>query len=560
MNAKNTRRAFLSSIVALVLCFTMLMGTTFAWFTDTAKVNVNTIQSGTLDIDLEKKVNGEWVDAEGTTLNFVKSASAPANEKLLWEPGCTYQLEEVRIANNGNLALKYKVVISGVQGPAGSNLADVLEVMVGGQYLLDSEGNRVTLAEVMLDPDGVAYGSMLPKTYVEIGAISLHMQEDAGNEYQNKTIDNIAITVMATQDTVEYDSTTNQYDANAGFLATDYPIALVSAIDELVVTTVDNTTETLDAGYSFKTTETEEEAVASAYAKWHADFVVSVDQPVAAGQLTLAGQYDDWNPNWVVFQNPDALEANEEVRLLEYAGAVMNYEELCTLVKEFKCGVAGIDALDGATVTVELKLYETEAPSADNNNSVNVETGNSLTIGTYTYTFTSEPVAAPEVPVANVTALNELIVNASLEGAAAAPLTLDTGYTFTAVDTAEEAAASPYAAWHADFVVTSSTAVEQGDLTLAGQYAAWSTDWVAFNNPNALAAGESVRLLEFAGGVINYAELCNYVKEFKCGANDNGNLPGTTLTVELRLYEATGANITDETGNYIVIGKYSYTF
>ena len=79
MNTKKaTKRALLTSVMALVMCVVMLVGTTFAWFTDTASTGVNKIQAGNLDIELEMQVteNGEtkWVKAEGETLQFKKAA------------------------------------------------------------------------------------------------------------------------------------------------------------------------------------------------------------------------------------------------------------------------------------------------------------------------------------------------------------------------------------------------------------------------------------------------------------------------------------------------------
>ena len=56
---KQTKRALLSSIVSLILCFTMLLGTTFAWFTDTASTGRNVIKSGNLDIELYYKTSLE---------------------------------------------------------------------------------------------------------------------------------------------------------------------------------------------------------------------------------------------------------------------------------------------------------------------------------------------------------------------------------------------------------------------------------------------------------------------------------------------------------------------
>ncbi|MGN1095502.1 MAG: TasA family protein, partial [Eubacteriales bacterium] len=127
---KTTKRALLSSVLAMLLCVTMLIGTTFAWFTDTASTAVNKIQAGNLDVALEMKdSDGNWVDAEGETLAWQKAAGAES-EAVLWEPGCTYQLPELRVVNKGNLALKYRIVINGIVGNA--KLLDAIEFTYGG--------------------------------------------------------------------------------------------------------------------------------------------------------------------------------------------------------------------------------------------------------------------------------------------------------------------------------------------------------------------------------------------------------------------------------------------
>ena len=195
-NRKSTKRALLGSVMAMVLCLAMLVGATFAWFTDTASTGVNKIQAGKLDVALEMKdAAGQWVSAEGKTLNWVKAA---AGEQVLWEPGCTYTLPELRVVNNGNLALKYKVAITGINGSAKLNKAiewTIGDVAMGAeQHLKAGESNEFT--------------------------IKGHMKESAGNEYMDLTISGISITVYATQDTVESDSFNNQYDKNAAYKGT----------------------------------------------------------------------------------------------------------------------------------------------------------------------------------------------------------------------------------------------------------------------------------------------------------------------------------------------------
>ena len=214
MNAKTTRRALLSSVMALVLCVTMLMGTTFAWFTDTATVKVNTIQSGTLDIDLIDKNNQSL---EGKTIGF-KTADGRAQDKILWEPGCTYELDEVNLINNGNLHAKFLVTISAVNGANDGDidLAEVIDVYEGE---VKPENKIGTLRDILKSGMAVKEGNIAPngEEVLSFGKISLHMQETAGNDYQNKSITNIAITVYATQYTAEYDSVNNTYDENAEY-------------------------------------------------------------------------------------------------------------------------------------------------------------------------------------------------------------------------------------------------------------------------------------------------------------------------------------------------------
>ena len=108
-SSKSTKRALISSALAILMCVAMLIGTTFAWFTDTASTAVNKIQAGTLDVALEMSTDGtNWETAEGKALTF-KTQDNRAADQILWEPGCTYELPKLRVVNKGNLALKYKI-------------------------------------------------------------------------------------------------------------------------------------------------------------------------------------------------------------------------------------------------------------------------------------------------------------------------------------------------------------------------------------------------------------------------------------------------------------------
>ena len=105
-NKRATKRALLTSVMALVMCVVMLVGTTFAWFTDTASTGVNKIQAGNLDIELAYKnstTNGKFKEASKETPVFDNNA--------LWEPGHV-EYVVLKVSNAGNLALKYKLGIN----------------------------------------------------------------------------------------------------------------------------------------------------------------------------------------------------------------------------------------------------------------------------------------------------------------------------------------------------------------------------------------------------------------------------------------------------------------
>ena len=206
MNTKKaTKRALLTSVMALVMCVVMLVGTTFAWFTDTASTAVNKIQAGNLKVDIVDKADNSL---DGKTLSFTNKQGS---SDILWEPGATFNLDSFKIVNKGNLAFKYKVVISGVDGNAKLLKAIDFSVKIG-------DAEKVALA----DWDGILLpeGKTATTDNEAVGAtdlitISGTMKKEAGNEYQGLSIDGIGITVYATQYTHENDSFNNRYDAGA---------------------------------------------------------------------------------------------------------------------------------------------------------------------------------------------------------------------------------------------------------------------------------------------------------------------------------------------------------
>ena len=241
-NSKTTKRALLTSVLALLMCVTMLVGATFAWFTDTASTGVNKIQAGNLNIELQMKDNdGKWVNAEGKTLPFLVNGKIPAEgTQILWEPGCTYYTTAVRVVNKGNLAVKFEYVTEalGITGKLAEVLSPVFKIF-------DADGKMIDIPEDAIDPYG-ELDILKPGEASPAWSFGYHMDENAGNEYQNATTTGMCLTVVATQATYEKDSISDQYDKDA-----TYPVVeaadLAEKLNELAdgsVITVEGTVNT----------------------------------------------------------------------------------------------------------------------------------------------------------------------------------------------------------------------------------------------------------------------------------------------------------------------------
>ena len=233
-NQKATKRALLTSVMALVMCVVMLVGTTFAWFTDTASTGVNKIVAGNLKVDIIEEDSDDHIEK----LNFTKAEGAEG-EALLWEPGCRYVTEGFRIANKGNLALKWKAQVNKDTTASNEGNFDLLDVI--DFYLVkgDKNGEGTRLDEFT--------GNLKKDETSGVYYIKGVMQTTAGNDYQGLELSGITITVYATQDTVENDSFNNQYDKDAQYLTYPAGVTTDSFPASVSYPTYNGRTETAEA-------------------------------------------------------------------------------------------------------------------------------------------------------------------------------------------------------------------------------------------------------------------------------------------------------------------------
>lgn len=224
------KRALLTSILSMILCVAMLIGTTMAWFVDSASNTGNRIQTGKFKIDLlmDKQDGKGYVSIKNGTAGDIFSEAT--GNGVAWEPGKT-EIVFLQVENQGNLALNYNINL--VVTPDSNNSVKVEEVLsyavipniTASQYNNGSFKNWEDILKIkdVETADELPVGEILaaPNGALEAGtsdyfALAVHMDEDAGNEYQDQGIQ-IDVNIVAKQMASEYDSFGNQYDVDAPF-------------------------------------------------------------------------------------------------------------------------------------------------------------------------------------------------------------------------------------------------------------------------------------------------------------------------------------------------------
>ena len=226
-SSKSTKRALISSALAILMCVAMLISTTFAWFTDTASTGVNKIQAGNLDVKLMYSTDMvEWKEATDQTKLF--------DDKALWEPGYT-QVVYLKVVNAGNLALKYEAGFSkNYTSNRGKNVnGDWYRVdnylKIGTAETETKFANREDVwSAIAATEKTLAKDVMLTDGWITLKAgeaskpfaVAIYMPTSVGNEanasrYRPSSVSGLGIEVRATQATVESDSFGTDYDANA---------------------------------------------------------------------------------------------------------------------------------------------------------------------------------------------------------------------------------------------------------------------------------------------------------------------------------------------------------
>ena len=536
MTKLSTKRALLTSIMALFLCFTMLLGTTYAWFTDSVTSSNNKIKSGTLLLDLE------LYDVEAGAYVSIKNSNAPIFNYEKWEPGYT-DVKLLKVENEGSLALKWKATLFAKQ--ALSDLATVIDVYVKPsetELAMPTDRNLLaagyvyagTVADFVSTLETTTVGTLEANEAAYLG-IALKMQESAGNEYQDMDLGAFDIQILATQLTFEDDSLGDDYDELATYAFTEQKILPANA-----------------SALSFEIRDQKNAKVGSAEVPAEA-----IDDTEAPVKVTV--KETSLNANVTVATGMEASTFDVTVTNLKAGNTA-----------PVKASVRIKAGLDPETV----KLYHYETPiDCTYNPTTGYVSFESTSFSPFTVVYDDESeYVAPEVtdtsklPVANVTSYDlqntpgyseteKWVEFGGWAPTAGLDSKLEAAYVFSCTETFEEAEQNPFAYWYCDFVVSLDRALDENQLFLGGNYGSFG--WVGFHNGDLkLEANTEVELL---GSVTQnpwtYLDVVSFVDTFICGVGDvDDALSGATFTVMLRL-----TNPEDATEFYNV-ATIEYTF
>ena len=528
-NIKSTKKALLSSVVALLVCFSMLLGTTFAWFTDSAISANNKIVAGNLDVKLF-----QWTD-ENTRVDISENKDPVFTADILWEPGMT-QVVYLSIENAGSLALKYQVALN-VTGVSTHSLTDVMEydilpdVKFGDATPWDETANNGTKVTPGMN-DTEADDVPLYSGDEHFFALSVHMLTSATNEYMGETI-TFDIKVLAGQLAYEEDSFGSDYDILAAYNGEGY---------------ADVMTGTTTA----------------------ADIVVKGDDGYQVGSVLVPRAAQDDNATKLIAK---ITESNYNANITIGAGME---------VTKYDVTVEGIKADNTEPIKVQLKIaknldpstvsvyhYNTKVEDATYNPNTGYVSFETASFSPFTIVYDADSVYIPPVagdddlPAASVNAAPEYVgvslpwgsygqwsPNSNID----ADPKLEAAYVFACTETFDEALLNPYANWECDFFVKLDRDLGANQLFLGGNYGSFG--WVGFHNGDVtLAANEEVALLgSVTSNPWTYLDVVQNVGTFICGVGDvDDALAGATFTVTLRLTNS-------ETGETIDIATIPYTF
>lgn len=545
-NPKHTKKALLLSVLSLLVCVSMLVGTTFAWFTDSVSTGKNVIASGNLDVQLQYKLNlnDQWQEVTSDTELF--------DDEALWEPGYT-QVVYLQVKNAGSLELKYQIGMNVIAEQTG--LTKDGKTIRLSDYIMFGTVEATAEADLPATREAAKAAATNAKTiyaqydhpYYDNGELApgesdlvtlvAFMPETVGNEANhngvNKPSIQLGLNLTAAQKMAEKDSFNNEYDKDAtlpqsGFGTVAAPETGVSAVEIVVRNQSTN-------------------------AKLATVTVPAAAVDAAAEDIDVKVEKTELDENFTV-------EADQEATAYEVTVTGLAENNTTPVKVELRVGTG----LSG----VKVYHYDTEITDAVYNEQTGYVTFYTTSFSPFTVVYDAEytPVVPtdPELPQASLVEMPEY-AGVEIEWAGFGGLypsnleqQMEIVYNFSTTQTTAEMQASKYRTWYCDFYVSCDRDVPANAIFLGGNYGGYG--WVGFENVDqAVEANVKVPLLGSVGDPWTYESIHAMVGSFLCGVSrtygtDMSVLEGATFTVELRLTNPENAE------EYYNVAVVNYTF
>lgn len=555
-NKKSTLRALVFSGLAMLLSISMLVGTTFAWFTDSVSSGVNRIIAGNLDVEMNywndkntsDTTDDEWSDVQGADSIFSKDAR--------WEPGYT-EVIYLQVKNVGDLAIKYRLALNILGQVIGTNkegkeikLSDYINFGIVPNAQQGAYANRAdaiaavtevhNLTEVA-EGDNHAYarrnGAIVAGGEDQYFALVVWMPTTVGNEANHNGIDvpsiDLDITLVATQYTDEEDSFDNQYDKDAQFPVIGSGTSTSYDNGNSVEVHIRNNDSSkigsavIPAGAMADGVGPKQIKVEMVKTETPANITVAAGQETLTYDITVDGLKDNNDvPVKVAIRIVPGLDPNTV--------KVYHYDQLLTSTYNHETGYATFETTSFSPFTVVYGEAEVEIVDPD-----------SVAAQIPVYSDVCQQITVP-TNIEWGSYGDQWSPTAGLES------NLDATFEFTCPDGTDTAA---YKDWFCDFYVKLNADLGENEIFLGGNYGDFG--WIGFHNGDVtLAANEEIPLLgSVSGQPWTYSEVYEWVGTFICGVGDvDGALAGKTFTVMLRLTNP------DNEAEYFDVVTVNYTF
>ena len=554
--------------MALLLCVSMLVGTTYAWFTDTVESGSNIIKTGNLDVEFEYYKGTEYVDVQGATDIFDPNAR--------WEPGHA-EVAYLKVSNAGSLAIKYRMALTVLGNTLGKTKADangvasdidlskyinfgIIENVQAGAYTNDAAGRAAAITAAsnaysdgvhnfseVLDSDADTHGwlnkqkSIIAEGEDHYFAIVVWMPETVGNEANHDGVNipsiNLGLTVFATQYTTESDSFGTDFDANAYWPFKASAVVVVPPKAERTASAYTSEARTGDGSKGASVTMPTD-AIADDATEIGIDVEETKEEPNFAvvvpgaedGEVVATKSYDI---SVLGLKEGNDVPVKVELRFepgLDPAKVVLYHrDQLIPSSYNPTTGYITFESTSFSPFTVAfVESEEAYVPPK-----VSVDSNGNVTVGGVTATF----------PTASVVYKSEY-VNTELpwgsygqwSPTAGLDSKLEAAFTFSCPTNLDPVVQAAFDSWYCDFYVSLDRNLGVNQIFLGGNYGAFG--WVGFHNGDVtLDANQEIGLLEsVTTNPWTYADVRNFVGEFTCGVGDvNNALEGATFTVKLRL-------------------------